>query len=1041
MNLVICDDKISKGRAVGSQNATRNYIMRVQLPGVDDKGKPRYRYVYPDDADHEGFDPEKGFKLKPGRTIAQVVNEKLFGHYGVDQRTGKPYKQSGLFYDYATKVGSAGKRKKWGDPVGEDQEGKHRFYKFKKLPGHVGIDYGPGVKEAGYRAPQKLRELELGPEEAKRAAKKLLGAGIREGNAPLTEEEFAGTSLVLTPDKAPVGTRSVLNTTELGESAKTYQAVHEPLPADIDPLKYVQAALEGDKLAPTKGVVKQWKPWMLEKFGGEEGLVAKLQQEPATTLMTLGRLDPKSSKTLSAIEKEWSPKIRGLVIKIMKHFGMGEAHDPVSRQYRKDAFQEFVSEASIYMLELPREYKATKDPEDHFSKWMYGALKNKIKVAVKEKMLNDKLTTDLTEADLTDNEDNPLVLEGLRAAGNQSPLSPEEGAELQRTTGVAQATIHRVINELPETYRRVLLSRLWLDKPASSERELSLIEQRKERGQASTEKWQRNLTGRDSVLGQYKTWTDPSTGKKVKLKDLSQYRAGAVLGKWDAEAKDALLRKLSVPITEAHVEFPIGAVKGKPVRVPNTEGEIQARLQQARDEGRDDKTAALILDQALGGEVRVPTPEGQMVQRWLELETRLARTNKRVWTDRYKPLVLEEQLHALTQPKPIQRDVVLAPKPARSKDGLVISAPKPVSQGGSAALRFFTSSENQRFASALGIRQSALDPSGTGGVYSSRNVSGLGTGAQTHADLAERHYKRVLAVQKHTPKELSSQLASAKTDIEHLKQAGVSFKEGSGITHAPSGDLPKYLEAVKSLHHAAAVIKQKTKLSKQAKKSSLASKGSVEIAKENPFKRSDRHAHHLVQRLLEVKPKTSAEVDRTILNWIDHRFEPDPSDKQAAKDWAKNRRETHKGFRGYLEKHGAIKTSTTRAAATAASHAPSEKDLAAYTEAEKHVHSTGLKLSKLHVGGKNVGADIVASYLTSKDLPLTHEQQLEKLRKIAQEAHVNHQILTFEKERREAVKSAGKTIKKSLDTVSLCDVLAGAIEAFSHLRSMVRRAS
>ena len=1043
MNLIICDDKISKGRAAGSQNATRNYIMRVQLPGVDSKGKPRYRYVYPEDADHEGFDPKTGFKLKPGRTIAQVVNEKLFGHYGVDPRTGKPYKQSGIFYDYATKTGAAGQRKKWGEPIGEDQEGKHRFYKFKKLPGHVGIDYGPGVKESGYRAPQKLRDLELGPEEAKRAARKMPGAGIQEGQAPLTQEEFEGAALVMTPDKAPVGTKSVLNTEVLGVSAQTHEAVNEPLLTGIDPLAYVQAALLGDKLAPVKGIVKRWKPWMLDKFGGEDGLVAKLQQEPATTLMTVGRLDPKDPKALAAIEKEWSPKLRGLVVKVMKHFGMGEANDPVSRAYRRDAFQEFVSEANIHMLELPREYTATKDPEDHFSKWMYGALKNKIKVAVKKRMKQDNLAekSDTTEGDFVDHEDNPMVLEGLRSAGNQSPLSPEEGAELERTTGAAQATLHRVLGELPETHRRVLLSRLWLDKPESTQREQEIIEGRQEKWEKQPEKWERNLTGRDSVLSQYKTWTDPATGKKIKLADMSQQHATRLLRQWEKDSKATLLRKLTVPLTEAHVEFPKGAVKGKAVRLANTEGEVQARLQEARDTGRDDKTAALILDQALGGEERVPTPEGQMVQRWLELETRLAATNKRLWTERYKPLVLEESFHATVQPKPIQREVMIPPKAAKSKDGLVISAPKPVSQGGSEALRFFTSNENQRFAAALGIRQNALDPSGTGGVYTSRNISGLGTGAQTHADMAERHYKRMLQVQKLTPKELTAQRTSAFADIEHLKQAGVSFKEGSGITHSPSGDLPKYLDAVKSLHHAAAVLKQKAQTSKQAKKSALASTGSVEIAKENPFKRSDRHAHHLVQRLLEVKPKTSAEVDRTILNWIDHRFEPDPRDKQAAKDWPKNRRETHKGFRGYLEKHGAIKTSTTKAAAIAASHAPSETDLAAYTEAEKRVHSTGLKLSKLHVGGQNVGSSIVASYLTSKDLPLTHEQQLEKLRKIAQEAHVSHEILTFEKERREAVKAGGRKVKKSFDGLSLSEALEHAIDAFTSLRSRVRLAS
>lgn len=1065
---VVVNEPLEKGRKKGGQNKTRRYLLRIEMPGGS-PGKPNYRYVYPDKDDVVSFDPKTGFKLKPGRSIAKIVNEKLFGDYGVDSRTGDPYVKEGLFYAYEPRVSTSYMKRAYGEPIATETLNKVRFFKYKKVHGYTDVDLGPGVAASGYRLPQKLTQLQMTADEAAAAPGNL----AKEGAVILKPEEFEEKRPSPSHDVAPVGEKSIfvapvlkIHTDTKGKRVVELKAqadalsklnLAEPLPDDVDPLQYAVSAIEGTRPGPGKAVVRPFKQWMIDKFGSESGLVQELGNRPATTLVTLGRFKPTQKKVLARLEEEWRGVIRGIAKRAVSAYRVSNAYlaakasdqaagvpyesqSSAARGYMREVFKEATQHGSEQLLRLARQYEPTVHHDDRFDKWLYGALETQIARHTKQEVEQSSGGGGTIEPIVTGD-----VEEAARRTAQQVDLQPDEAYELQEAgheqlsgeelttlssfTGPAKATLLRALYspDMPQSYRRVLAARLWLDSPESSADEEQAIAKRSDKGVKGPQSFERNYTGKNGIASRYKTWTDPETGAVVNLARMSQSRQAALLSKWYEAAKAHVFRQLSVPISEARAVMPDvhpSNLYANPKRVPFTEEQLSAKLH-AAGHGTAEDAADLLVDVALGGGPRVLTREGAMVKRWLELETKLARGNRRLFSERTQHPITQESLSG-PAPARSEKVVVLPHTPVLDKHGEWQSLPvHPAQRSVHPAVDFFASTPNQQLAQRLGIDLRHVRGAETaGGVYAHQNVS-LGTAAEHTLAAAKLAHEKLLKMQSLKPARLHEKLKQTQRDVASLEKLGLS-RTPAGMTWSESGHIGKFYDAVRRLQGITNTIKQKQAKVRLAKKAYRKEAGKISVAAKNPFDRKkDRLAHSVMRHILAAKPTNTQELDQAVMGWIDATH--DVESKTA-------RRTFFNAVKEHLRTEKAVSTGGDLAKheAELQSHAPTAQEIAAHKAAADHAAKAGAALSKVKVAGKPFGKEVMMRYLSSKNPAEVHDDVRASLQNLASSVHTDKELVEFELNRR---KMAGSTLVKSLTDASF-ESFGAAIDALDFALTM-----
>lgn len=731
---VFIDLHKARGRKKGSKNKTRRYLMRLELPGKDAEGNPRYEYIYPDVDEIESWHPQFGFTIKPKpgaekpRSIQEIINDHLFGSYGVHTVKDKsgnmvkePWWKDGFFYAYAPdeppKPGEKRARsaygylnRDYGTPIDKDMIGKIRFNKYQRRPGFVSYDLGAGVeRKYNYKIPQKILNLQITDEASlKQAEAATPGHGIREGAKPGKEQPRD-------TDTAPlndINIHAVPARTEQSENA-----LSEPIDNTVDPLVYMQRVMEraGKKKqteVPSHAKVLPFPQEAIDEFGSEGELLDELRNRPATTMVTLGKYNAGQRKVQAQLLKEWGGYINGLArdafrytYRLTGRYRAREEEDAAQgftagggagiRSYRKEVMDDLIQQGKAELFELANDYAQggwVRGEKPRFDQWVYPKLKGRIQDYSKKQAISYEggVPEHLVEEHEID--------EAARHQGYTVEMSPEEAAELSEVRRKAKAALLKVLHskKLPEAYRRVFLARHYLDSPESIKLEADTIDKRREQvgGKKELSYQTRPFTGEGSIAETYPEWTDPK-GKKISFTGMNQTAQLYHLNKWYEQAQAEIYRKFTKPTV-------------------NDEGEVN------EDE-------------------RVLTTSGKAVRDWLTLEAKLAAGNRRLYEDReqHERILVHEKIPTAppssAQPKPKETPIQ---KPA---------------------IAFFAG--QPELATRLGVDLGKLDL--TSGLHQ-------GTAAQHHLDVAERFHNTLLGMKEHSPQKLTSRITTAEKTIAAL---------------------------------------------------------------------------------------------------------------------------------------------------------------------------------------------------------------------------------------------------------------------------------
>ena len=936
---------ISKAGKKGARWSKHKYILRYVKPDGS------YGYVRPTKDDGHFLDNGQ-FQLNPGVSLASIINRKLFGGPTgrVDKKTGEPEVRNGDWRTYvAVSLPQLNKErdeaKRFGrEPpyqgavgyqtmskvqIGVDNDGKTpiyagwRVYEFSTVP-VVGHDadgkpiYGGFVKNSievhpsvsakyGYTLPAKILQHEI--QEARHLAVAQgvgLGATVPEGEVGWHAMDPAPTSMGVTPQPGDRTLRNPPPVRHTEQEIAQLSAVHTD--DSVDPIAMakelrdrIHAGSKAGRYRDRMARIEGFPAWAIDKFEDEQALLDKLQKQPVTTMLTLGKFRPSkwTTKLNEHLSKEWDHILLGLArddfdgykytAKYEQYTKRDERDgiDPNSdhsrvRKYRKTVVDEHFQEARLSLMELAHKYRASEKKNDRFDKLAYATIRNQLKRRTRNDAIKDRTHVPIVrEGD---------VEEAARKQGGKEPLSPREVTELKESTPLAKMAIHRILQTMPEAYGRILSARLWLDKPADELKQLDAkgaaleakIMEAEEAGTTITRvrrapgTWMRNLTGKDSVVEQYPTWTDPHSGEVVDLAAMTKTSQFRQLDRWWNEARAHLLRNLSVPVKRHEPT-------DSPAHIPDSEWKDGGYHVEVPVDQKDMTNEELLTHLAMGApltQTRVLSSEGKAVRRYLELETKLARENRRRWhSDEPAVNYTAKPVHEvsyniggkkvqLLNPPSITHTSRTAVVPHRPIIGpRAMTLPKKDQPKAHSAIDFFTSSQNQQLARRLGLRLDRMEVSARGqkldaggGVFVQPNIS-MGSVAQRELSNAEKHYDRLLAVQQLRSKPLHKEHVSAYTRLSVLQDLGQWSKKGS-TTYWDHGK-----EGITALHEAAVAYHQARNLlqEKQARRSqarqSLAETEHTEAEIRHKLKplqvsKKERAAHeHAKEKYLRIAKK------------------------------------------------------------------------------------------------------------------------------------------------------------------------------------------
>lgn len=797
-----------KSRAKGSTNKNHMYLLRLVM------ADGTYRYVRPDDKDVESYNPKLGFILKHGKTIKQVIDEKLFGSYGVVRKTNKKsgistdeeFVVPGLLYDYQARRTTPAYLKKYGVPVSEETVGKVRFYKYKRIAGWVGMDLAPGVN---YVMPKKGTDLQLVTAQQVDEAKELMQPA-QPGKVPLSDSEFDSQVIDLpsnpsTSDANPAG---VFNIHAIAsQTEKTNKVLSQPLPDNIDPLNY-----ESDVKS---GKVEALPQYAIDKFGGDQQLLDEIQRRPATTLVTLGKYAPTQKKVQDALYQEWRGVIRGLSMRAFDAFKVSnyyntlkiadtsagrseQSENSLARKYRNDRLNDLNQEGAVLLLNAAQGYIASKNPDDRFDTWAYSQIEN----GLYDKSRKDIAETGGSFEPIASDADADALTHKYGAGLTQIELSPEEMADLSRTQREAKKILTKQLmsEKFPETYRKVFLARLWLDKPASAATEQSKIEHREEIGQAPVQSFERPFTGPDGIASVYPKLQDPKSGKIIDMTKLSAQAQTYYLGKWYEDAKSMLIRQFSVP--------------GK-----------------TTDES----------DEA--GDKRVLTTSGQALKRWLELKTALLAGNKRIVAERTQHPVVPLSL---------------------TSDGGGKASHITSLETAHPAMGFW--SNHTELADKLGLGVSGINE-----TYTTPNIS-LGTHANHVLGAAEKQHRRLLDMGSMSDAELRKRAERVRAKTRAIAKLGVTLGD-KGPVWSGKGVLSEFHDAIREHQKMHRNLSEKVAAGKTAL-SDLKRRAHLVQMNSNPFhKKKDPDAYAAHEHLVNASVGTHGQLDEALATHLHEAYD------------------------------------------------------------------------------------------------------------------------------------------------------------------------
>lgn len=591
---------------------------------------------------------------------------------------------------------------------------------------------------------------------------------------------------------------------------------------DTDPVALKTALLKrivyGKKAkTPEAGAVKvgEFPEWVRAKFNSDQEMIDHLQAMPATFFVTIGVMKPTphTKKINAKLLDEWAPRLYRMcrhdadAAKFTANYDMWRAKDEANgidsthpesmvRQQMIKVTSDLASHARELFTKLSYDYEATHDPRHRFDRFASVAVANHVKTL--SKRWAEQGHTHVPIINETDIED---------AANKQrqsAPLSPKDAYELQRVTPLARHALARIFdpNKMPETYARIIQARLFLDDLDFEQSQIAARGAERDAIAANTAMegkelarfkrdvgdWRRKWTGKDSIASRYPVWKDPETGADVDLSQMNSDMQYNRLDKWFREAMDYVHDQLSVPLKRTD---PAGKVR-KPEHDPQSRHHMpDAEWQTGRifaDKPLDqmDWAEKIVTVAGVGSRPKralVLTNEGRAVMRYLELESKLADTARRRWTEAGIPQEEDKTLVPVARPVPggkvgpLKHVVVIPPHelPANPSGAHYSSSP---------AITFFSASKNQLLAQRLGLQLHRIanpvggashamgakpgqltTPTSTG-VYALPNVS-LGTFAQRELSVAQGHYDKLMAYRKLSydaiKKEHATLAAAAKT--------------------------------------------------------------------------------------------------------------------------------------------------------------------------------------------------------------------------------------------------------------------------------------
>ncbi len=802
--ILFIEHDLFKAGKKGTSWKKHKYIARILLPSGE------YAYIHPyEDEGH--FDHVNGqwlFRLAPGKSLASIINRHFWGGYtGETNKAGIPKAPDGLFRTYVVVSNKAlelqkrglltreeekeGVRRPPGNPypnaIGKEKVGDYTIFTFPKVPavgstpegkkrygGYTHIDWNSAVvgKYAYQESKELLSHRVTEPEEI--AAAQRFSDYVKEGGGSGDDKTLVGTHSPTTRFK------NVPRTTEETQAALGVHLSDKDDPLSVAKLLrdrlYTRTTKEnkgrvGASVAPgVDAKIDKFPQDMIDRYGSEQGLLEALKERPATTLLSLGviKVTRHSHALLKKIHEEWRRDIiRGSRSgwdaykwtelyskkkKLDERDGLDMTDENSRlRQLRSDVSNDLIQEGYEHLQKVILSF----DPANvkRLDNYVATSLRNHMNRLSAQWARDKTMTVDLVE--------DHNIEEAAHKNKQTVPFNPRDGAELARVTPAALHALDRVLNteHFPDTLRRVLTARLYLNAHSAEAADIAMHERREadkrtaaeQAGKPFRRSSRKMFREWEEVAHSLKTVTDPKSGETLDLTTMPAKNRDRKLLQWFNDGVDKIRRELSVGID--------------PKLLNDTKGRRQAakRLGLGTDPGvievdaaPDSYTHAEKLFHATMGTkkkiVRLLTNEGQAVKRYFELEAKLAGavrqhgTIKEAIADEAYPDTGGREVDITKLPKKIKlpehktgpvRHVLLIP----AKDN--ITSGKPM-HSMSPAIGFFTASKNQQLAAKLGLKLHHLQAgTGAGGaVWTQPNVK-LGTHAQRALDTVEGHYAQL----------------------------------------------------------------------------------------------------------------------------------------------------------------------------------------------------------------------------------------------------------------------------------------------------------
>lgn len=782
------------------------YIARILLPNGE------YAYIHPDE--DEGHFDQVGdswlFRLASGKSLSSIINRHIWGGYsGETNKAGIPKAPDGLFRTYVVvsnktlemqKQGmlsredeKEGARRIPGNPypnaLSREKVGAYTIFTFPKVPlvghtpegkkrfgGYTHIDWNSAVVgKYAYQEPKELLNHRVTePEEI--AAAQRFHDYVKEGGGTGDPNTLVGTTTPTTRFKnTPRTTEETqaalgVSLTDKGDPLSVAKLLRDRLTSRV---ARKNKGRVGAGVAPEQDArIGKFPQDMIDRYGGEQNLLDALSEKPATTLVSLGviKVTRHSHALLKKIHEEWRRDI------VRGSRSGWEAHKwtALYARYKKlderDGLDMTDENSRLRKLRSSLSSDLIQDGFEHLQKVILSADPSNIKrldsyiaTSLRNHMnrlgdqwaRKEQLSVELVE--------DHNIEEAAHKNKQTVPLSPKDGAELAEITPVALHAIDRVLNteHFPDTLRRVLVARLYLNAHSAEAADIALHERREADKRAAADaagKTFRRSSRRmyrewEEVAHSLKTVTDPSSGETIDLTKMPSKNRDRKLLQWFTDGVDRIRKELSVGAKPEDMQSAkrrealankLGIEPRTPWHTVDVDADPDSYTYAEKVFHANMKTKKKVM--------RLLTNEGQAVKRYFELEAKLAGAVRQHGT--IKERIANESfpdtagLEVDITKLPISRKlpehkigpvkhVLLIP----AKDN--INAAKPAHTM-SPAIGFFTASKNQQLAAKLGLNLHHLHAgTGVGGaVWTQPNVK-LGTHAQRALNTVESHYTQL----------------------------------------------------------------------------------------------------------------------------------------------------------------------------------------------------------------------------------------------------------------------------------------------------------